>query len=56
MIGGHFCCRKNLLIFIHRKKIESAIPIVREMVNDGLVIVTEVTVVKYGKELTEADN
>lgn len=30
------------------EKIEKAIPIVKEMVNEGLVIVTDVSVIKYG--------
>lgn len=33
-------------------KIEMAIPIVSEMVNEGLIIETDVTVVKYGSEVT----
>ena len=37
------------------EKIELAIPIINEMVNEGLVIVTDVTVVKYGKEVTQGD-
>lgn len=32
------------------EKIEMVIPIVKEMVNEGLVIVTDVDVIKYGKE------
>lgn len=31
-------------------RIELAVPIVREMVNEGLIIVTDVDVIKYGKE------
>jgi len=31
------------------EKIETAIPLIREMVNDGLVLVTDVEVLKYGK-------
>lgn len=38
------------------EKIEMAIPIVNEMVNEGLVLVTDVTVVKYGKVVTKEDN
>lgn len=37
------------------EKIETAIPIVNAMVNEGLVIVTDVTVVKYGEKVVEAD-
>ena len=32
------------------EKIEMVIPIVMEMVNEGLVIITDVDVIKYGKE------
>lgn len=32
------------------ERIENAIPAVKEMVNEGLVIVTDVDVIKYGKE------
>ena len=32
------------------EQIEKAIPIVEEMVGEGLVIVTDVEVIKYGKE------
>jgi PII-like signaling protein len=35
------------------EKIEKAMPIINEMVNEGLVLVTDVVVLKYGKELTE---
>lgn len=38
------------------EKIEKAMPIINEMVNEGLVLVTDVTVIKYGKELTEEKN
>ncbi len=38
------------------EKIEMAFPVVNEMVNDGLIIVTDVTVLKYGKEVTKADD
>lgn len=31
-------------------QIESAIPVISEMVNEGMVMVTDVNVVKYGKE------
>lgn len=36
-----------------KEKIEKALPIVNEMVNEGLVIVMDVTVAKYGKEIVE---
>lgn len=32
------------------EKIEKAIPIINEMVNEGLVITADIDVVKYGKE------
>jgi Uncharacterized conserved protein len=32
------------------ERIEKAIPIVKEMVNEGIVIVTDVDVIKYGKD------
>jgi len=32
------------------EKIEKAIPLVKEMVNEGLVITMDVNVIKYGKE------
>jgi len=32
------------------EKIEKAIPIVKEMVNEGLVITTDINVIKYGAE------
>jgi len=32
------------------EKIEQAIPVVKEMVNEGLIITTDIDVVKYGKE------
>lgn len=35
------------------EEIEKAIPIINEMVNEGLVLITDVTVLKYGKEPTE---
>lgn len=34
------------------EKIEAALPIVTDMVNEGLVLIADVTVIKYGKELT----
>lgn len=33
-------------------KIEAVLPLVTEMVNEGLILVTDVTVIKYGRELT----
>jgi hypothetical protein len=36
------------------EKIEQAIPMVQEMVNEGLILVTDVSVVKYGNVLIEA--
>jgi uncharacterized protein len=32
------------------ERIEKAIPVIEEMVNEGLIMVTDVHVVKYGKE------
>lgn len=32
------------------ERIEKAIPVVEEMVNEGLVMVTDVNVIKYGRE------
>lgn len=32
------------------ERIEKAIPVVEEMVNEGLILVTDVTVIKYGSE------
>lgn len=32
------------------ERIEKAIPLVKEMVNEGLVMVTDVNVIKYGSE------
>lgn len=32
------------------ERIQQAIPVVKEMVNEGLVIITDVEVLKYGKE------
>jgi len=32
------------------ERIEKAIPVVEEMVNEGLIMVTDVDVIKYGKE------
>jgi hypothetical protein len=34
------------------EKIEAVIPVVEEMVNEGMVFVTDVEVLKYGKEIT----
>jgi len=35
-----------------QEKIDTALPIVTDMVNEGLILMTDVTVIKYGKELT----
>jgi uncharacterized protein len=35
------------------EKIEIAVTIANEMVNEGMVFVTDVQVIKYGKEITE---
>ncbi|MDD4321102.1 MAG: DUF190 domain-containing protein [Acidaminococcaceae bacterium] len=35
------------------EKIEQVIPLVNEMVEDGLITVTDVNVIKYGKESTK---
>lgn len=35
------------------QKIEAVIPLVSEMVNEGMVFVTDVQVIKYGKEITD---
>ena len=32
------------------EKIEKILPIIKEMVNEGLVITTDINVIKYGKE------
>jgi len=34
------------------EKIDTAIPMIKEMVNEGLVLITDVEVIKYGKEET----
>ena len=34
--------------------IEKAIPVIEEMVNEGLILTTDVEVIKYGKEITKA--
>jgi len=34
------------------EKIDAAIPMIKEMVNEGLVLITDVEVIKYGKEET----
>lgn len=31
-------------------RIEKALPIIEEMVNEGLILITDVSVIKYGKE------
>ena len=38
------------------ERIEKAIPIVEEMVNEGLIMVTDVNVIKYGKERLDSEN
>jgi uncharacterized protein len=35
------------------EKIETAVTIANEMVNEGMVFVTDVQVIKYGKEITD---
>ena len=35
------------------ERIEKALPVIEDMVNEGLVMVTDVDVVKYGKDLSE---
>lgn len=35
-----------------QERIENAVPIIEEMVNEGLIIVTDVDVIKYGKDNT----
>jgi uncharacterized protein len=35
------------------EKIEKAVTIANEMVNEGMVFVTDVQVIKYGKEITD---
>jgi len=37
------------------ERIEKAIPIVEQMVNEGLIMVTDVNVIKYGTEQFEGD-
>jgi len=36
-----------------KEKIEMALPVIEEMVNEGLVLLTDVTVIKYGREMAE---
>lgn len=38
------------------ERIEKAIPVVEEMVNEGLIMVTDVNVIKYGKEQLATEN
>lgn len=38
------------------ERIEKAIPVVKEMVNEGLIMVADVNVIKYGTEQTDAEN
>lgn len=35
------------------EKIEMAIPVVKEMVNEGLILVTDVHVIKYGRTIIQ---
>lgn len=36
------------------EQIEKAIPVVKDMVNEGLILVTDVDVIKYGRETNES--
>jgi len=36
------------------QQIEKAIPVVKAMVNEGLILVTDVNVIKYGREVNES--
>lgn len=38
------------------ERIEKAIPVVKEMVNEGLIIVTDVNVIKYGTEQFDCED
>jgi PII-like signaling protein len=38
------------------ERIEKAIPVVEAMVNEGLIMVTDVHVIKYGKERLDGNN
>lgn len=38
------------------ERIEKAIPVVEKMVNEGLIMVTDVSVIKYGKEKLDTSN
>lgn len=38
------------------EQIEKAIPIMEEMVNEGLILVTDVNVIKYGREQLPTEN
>lgn len=38
------------------ERIEKAIPVVSEMVNEGLIMVTDVNVIKYGTEQLNGEN
>lgn len=38
------------------ERIEKAIPIVKEMVNEGLIMVTDVNVIKYGTEQLDGED
>lgn len=37
------------------ERIEKAIPVIAEMVNEGLMMVTDVNVIKYGKERLDSE-
>lgn len=37
------------------ERIEKAIPVVKEMVNEGLIMVTDVNVIKYGTEQLDGE-
>ena len=38
------------------ERIEKAIPIIKEMVNEGLIMVTDVNVIKYGTEQLDGED
>lgn len=38
------------------EQIEKAVPIIEEMVNEGLIMITDVNVIKYGKDKNSAEN
>lgn len=39
-----------------KEKIEMALPVIEEMVNEGLILLTDVNVIKYGRELTTKED